>query len=135
LKLSVLALILLPEPQMNAPGPEPRYKGKPLSDWAKSTPSSFNGRPTDSALEAMEAVRAIGSGMGANRCKSFGVTSVFARSDKGKKQIDAKKDHNQGDVWVQTVIVANDGEHLIVRNHGSPIFLQVPDPAIAVWCI
>src|SRR4051812_44172757 len=46
---------------MIAPGPEPWYKGKPLRDWATSTLGCFNGRPTDSAREAMEAVRAIGA--------------------------------------------------------------------------
>jgi HEAT repeat protein len=56
-----LALILPPKPQMNAPGPEPRYQGKPLSEWALTVlEHGVNARPTDSALEAMEAVRAIG---------------------------------------------------------------------------
>jgi HEAT repeat protein len=47
---------------MNAPGPEPRYQGKPLSDWALAIlEHGVNARPTDSALEAMAAVRAIGA--------------------------------------------------------------------------
>src|SRR3954469_20661046 len=64
--------------------------------------------------------------------KSPGVTGFFERSDKRKKQVAAQKSHNQGDIWVCTIVVAHGGEHLIVRNHGSTLFLQVPNPPIAV---